>query len=94
MDEQLRLLYLSGHTGSITVQSLKRCDQKRILVTGGAGFVGSHLVDRLMLQGHQVIVLDNFFTGRKRNIQHWIGHPNFELIRHDVVGKLEKKSHQ
>jgi UDP-glucuronate decarboxylase len=87
MDDRLRPLYLSNHLGPITVQSLKRYDQKRILVTGGAGFVGSHLVDRLMLQGHQVIVLDNFFTGRKRNIQHWIGHANFELIRHDVVGK-------
>uniref|UniRef100_A0A0N5ABR3 UDP-glucuronate decarboxylase n=1 Tax=Syphacia muris TaxID=451379 RepID=A0A0N5ABR3_9BILA len=59
--------------------------RKRILVTGGAGFVGSHLVDRLMLDGHEVIVLDNFFTGRRRNVQHWIGHPNFELVHHDVV---------
>lgn len=60
-------------------------EKKRILVTGGAGFVGSHLVDRLMKMGHEVIVLDNFFTGSKRNVQHWMGHPNFELIRHDVV---------
>ncbi|VDM46433.1 unnamed protein product [Toxocara canis] len=60
-------------------------NRKRILVTGGAGFVGSHLVDRLMLEGHEVIALDNYFTGRKRNIQHWIGHPNFELVHHDVV---------
>lgn len=60
-------------------------ERKRILVTGGAGFVGSHLVDRLMLMGHEVIVLDNFFTGSKRNVQHWMGHPHFELIRHDVV---------
>jgi len=63
-------------------------DRKRILVTGGAGFVGSHLVDRLMLQGHEVIVADNFFTGRKRNIEHWIGHENFELINHDIVNPL------
>ncbi len=55
------------------------------MVTGGAGFVGSHLVDRLMIQGHHVIVVDNFFTGSKRNVEHWIGHPNFELLNHDVV---------
>lgn len=67
------------------VKRLRPGDRKRILVTGGAGFVGSHLVDRLMLMGHEVIVLDNFFTGSKRNVQHWIGHPHFELVRHDVV---------
>ncbi|WVZ09639.1 hypothetical protein V8G54_014169 [Vigna mungo] len=59
--------------------------QKRIVVTGGAGFVGSHLVDRLMERGHSVIVVDNFFTGRKENVLHHMGNPNFELIRHDVV---------
>ncbi|XP_011496506.1 PREDICTED: UDP-glucuronic acid decarboxylase 1, partial [Ceratosolen solmsi marchali] len=63
-------------------------NRKRVLVTGGAGFVGSHLVDRLMLAGHEVIVVDNFFTGRKRNIDHWIGHENFELVHHDVVRPL------
>ncbi|KAI8836606.1 hypothetical protein BC829DRAFT_365152 [Chytridium lagenaria] len=67
------------------VKALRASEKKRILVTGGAGFVGSHLVDRLMLMGHEVIVLDNFFTGKKRNIQHWMGHPNFEFVRHDVV---------
>lgn len=59
--------------------------RKRILVTGGAGFVGSHLVDSLMKDGHEVIALDNFFTGRKRNLEHWVGHPNFEMVHHDVV---------
>ncbi|KAF8338986.1 UDP-xylose synthase [Cantharellus anzutake] len=59
--------------------------RKRILVTGGAGFVGSHLVDRLMLLGHEVHVLDNFFTGSKTTVSHWVGHPNFELIRHDII---------
>ncbi|KAF8511188.1 NAD(P)-binding protein [Gautieria morchelliformis] len=59
--------------------------RKRVLVTGGAGFVGSHLVDRLMLLGHEVTVIDNFFTGSKTTVSHWLGHPNFELVRHDVV---------
>jgi len=57
----------------------------RILVTGGAGFVGSHLIDRLMDQGHEVICLDNFYTGHKRNILKWLDHPYFELIRHDIT---------
>merc|ERR1719261_1378103 len=60
-------------------------ERKRILITGGAGFVGSHLTDKLMLQGHEVTVLDNFFTGRKANVEHWVGHPNFRLVMHDVV---------
>ena len=55
------------------------------LVTGGAGFLGSHLIDRLMKAGEEVICLDNYFTGRKSNIAHWIRHPRFELIRHDVT---------
>ncbi|GAA94229.1 hypothetical protein E5Q_00878 [Mixia osmundae IAM 14324] len=59
--------------------------RKRILVTGGAGFVGSHLVDRLLFMGHDVTVLDNFFSGSKTAVAHWVGHPNFELVRHDVV---------
>ncbi len=57
----------------------------RILITGGAGFLGSHLCDRLIEQGHEIICLDNFFTGRKSNIQHLVGNPRFELIRHDVI---------
>lgn len=57
----------------------------KVLVTGGAGFVGSHLVDRLMTQGHEVTVLDNFFTGAKRNVEHWLHHPNFSIVRHDVT---------
>ncbi|GLT42452.1 hypothetical protein SLA2020_164490 [Shorea laevis] len=60
----------------------------RIVVTGGAGFVGSHLVDRLIARGDSVIVVDNFFTGRKENLMHHFGNPNFELIRHDVVEPL------
>jgi UDP-glucuronate decarboxylase len=57
----------------------------RILVTGGAGFLGSHLCDRLINQGHEVICLDNFFTGNKQNIRHLLGNDHFELIRHDVT---------
>ncbi|XP_026984486.1 UDP-glucuronic acid decarboxylase 1 isoform X6 [Sagmatias obliquidens] len=70
------------------VKFLSEKDRKRILVTGGAGFVGSHLTDKLMMDGHEVTVVDNFFTGRKRNVEHWIGHENFELINHDVVEPL------
>jgi UDP-glucuronate decarboxylase len=57
----------------------------RILVTGGAGFLGSHLCERLLADGHEVICLDNFFTGRKKNVQHLFGNPVFELLRHDVT---------
>lgn len=67
------------------VAKISARDQKRILVSGGSGFVGSHLVDRLMMQGHQVTVIDNMFTGRPQNVQQWSGHPNFQLIIHDVV---------
>lgn len=59
--------------------------RKKILVTGGAGFIGSHLCDRLIKDGHEVICLDNFFTGNKENIEHLLGNTRFELIRHDVT---------
>ena len=57
----------------------------RILVTGGAGFIGSHLIDRLINDGHEVLCLDNFYTGHKRNILKWMNNPYFELIRHDIT---------
>jgi UDP-glucuronate decarboxylase len=60
----------------------------RILVTGGAGFLGSHLSDRLLSEGHEVIAVDNFFTGNKRNVWHLSDNKNFELIRHDVTFPL------
>ncbi len=63
-------------------------NHKRILITGGAGFLGSHLCDRLMEDGNDLLCLDNFFTGTKRNIRHLIGKPNFELIRHDLVNPI------
>ncbi|KAL9187826.1 hypothetical protein ACHAXT_006204 [Thalassiosira profunda] len=59
--------------------------RKKILITGGAGFVGSHLTDKLMMEGHEVIVLDNFFTGQRKNIEHWMSHPRFTLVVHDVT---------
>jgi UDP-glucuronate decarboxylase len=63
-------------------------DAARILVTGGAGFLGSHLCERLLAQGHYVICLDNYFTGQKRNILHLLGNPSFEVIRHDLVNPI------
>src|SRR5580698_693264 len=57
----------------------------RVLVTGGAGFLGSHLCDRLIADGHEVVCVDNLFTGRKQNITHLVGHPQFEFVRHDVI---------
>lgn len=62
--------------------------RKKILVTGGAGFLGSHLCDRLIEQGHEVLCLDNLFTGTKRNIEHLLDHPRFDFIRHDVTFPL------
>lgn len=85
------VMVFSPQSGYPPVKHLPPSQKKRILVTGGAGFVGSHLVDRLMLMGHDVIVLDNFFTGNKDNVMHWLGHPNFELVRHDVVDPVSFK---
>lgn len=62
-----------------------KSNNMRILITGGAGFIGSHLSERLLGEGHEVLCLDNFFTGRRVNIMHLLDHPRFELIRHDVT---------
>src|ERR1700751_2016417 len=62
--------------------------RKRVMVTGGAGFLGSHLCERLLKEGHEVLCVDNFFTGRKENISHLVDNPHFELLRHDVTFPL------
>ena len=62
--------------------------QKRVLVTGGAGFIGSHLCERLISDGHEVLCIDNFYTGSRRNIAHLLGNPAFELLRHDITFPL------
>ena len=61
---------------------------KRVLVTGGAGFIGSHLCGALLKNGHQVICIDNFFTGSRRNLKAFIGHDRFEVVFHDIVQPL------
>ncbi|KAL6744962.1 UDP-D-glucuronic acid decarboxylase [Haematococcus lacustris] len=73
----------NGHT--TLIKTKPRCENRRVLVTGGAGFVGSHLCDFLVSRGDYVICLDNFFTGSKENVAHLLDKPNFELVRHDVV---------
>lgn len=65
-----------------------RYDSKRILVTGAAGFLGSHLCEKLVAQGHEVLGIDNYFTGRRSNVAHLLGEPNFEMMRHDVTFPL------
>jgi UDP-glucuronate decarboxylase len=67
---------------------MKSYSAKRILVTGGAGFLGSHLCERLLAEGHEVICVDNFYTGRRSNIAHLISNPYFEILRHDITFPL------
>lgn len=67
---------------------MKSSDQVRVLVSGGAGFLGSHLCERLLKEGHDVLCVDNFYTGTKRNIAHLLDHPYFELLRHDITFPL------
>lgn len=61
---------------------------RRVLVTGGSGFLGSHLCERLLEQGHEVLCVDNFFTGRRSNVGHLLSEPRFELLRHDITFPL------
>src|SRR4030066_1509055 len=67
---------------------MKNLSSKRILITGGAGFLGSHLCEKLLNEGHEVICVDNFFTGRRSNIAHLINNPYFEVLRHDITFPL------
>jgi len=70
------------------VRTMSYALRKRVLVTGGAGFLGSHLCERLLQQGHDVLCVDNFFTGTRDNVLHLLDHPHFELMRHDVTFPL------
>ena len=67
---------------------------KNILITGGAGFLGSHLCEKLLASHHKIICLDNFFTGNKNNINHLLDNPNFELIEHDITKPINLKVNQ
>lgn len=78
----------NGSPNKTVIKTKPRQEKKRILVTGGAGFVGSHLCTYLVERGDHVICVDNFFTGSKENIAHLLPKSNFELIRHDVVEKI------
>lgn len=80
-----------GHALGMTIFGSRAGDRrplKKVLVTGGAGFLGSHLCDSLIAQGQGVLCVDNFFTGAKANIAHLLGHTRFELLRHDVTFPL------
>ena len=71
------------------INKIKNLKPNKNLVSGGAGFLGSHLIDSLMNKNEKVICLDNYFTGEESNIKKWINHPNFKIIRHDVTEPIE-----
>lgn len=81
-------VYTDPCVGRLLLQNIEEGTMKRVMVTGGAGFLGSHLCERLLDAGNEVLCVDNFFTGSKRNIAHLMTNPYFELIRHDVTFPL------
>ncbi|KAB0347017.1 hypothetical protein FD754_011874 [Muntiacus muntjak] len=90
--EKIRDLKKSFTQKYSSVKFLSEKDRKIILVTGDAGFVGSHLTDKLMMDGHKVTVMNNFFNGRKRNMEHWTSQENFELINYDIYHLVSSAS--
>ena len=70
------------------VENLSPWRRQRILVTGGAGFIGSHLVDRLLSHGHEVTVVDSMISGSLSNLERWFGHPNLRFVEHDITGPI------
>src|SRR6478736_3219103 len=77
-----------GRVSPWPTQETRRMARRRILVTGGSGFLGSHLCERLIADGHEVVCLDNFFTGSRVNVEHLLDNHRFELVRHDVTEPL------
>ena len=75
---------VAGMVGALLCRGYAEPMSQRILVTGGAGFLGSHLIDRLITEGHEILCVDNLFTGSRRNVAHLLEHPRFEFLRHDV----------
>ena len=86
---QFQFHYLFSLRPSIELTQQALFMSQRILITGGAGFLGSHLCDRMIAAGNEVICLDNYFTGRRQNITHLLDHPNFELLRHDIIDPIK-----
>ena len=84
----VQLVFYSNHDLILNLRNRMKNQRKRVLVTGGAGFIGSHLCDRLIADGCEVLCVDNFYTGTKNNIAHLVGNPYFEIIRHDITFPL------
>ena len=88
MDFPVNVNRTSSPVTAMASSPIASSQPRRVLVTGGAGFIGSHLCERLLETGCDVLCVDNFFTGTKRNIQHLLDHPRFEFLRHDITFPL------